>query len=1045
MNPYKKIVAARWQWLALAALALFNPVRNAAQLGDQPLLTMGAPIARELSGGQSHSYQITLAQGQYLEAIVEQRGIDVVVVVFAPDGKKVLEVDSPNDAQGPEPVLIVAETSGSYRLEVRSLEKNASVGRYDVRIEALRMPTEQDQARVAALRAFGEASQLRQLGTVEAVRQAVGKYEESLPIWHAVGDRVKEAETLSNLGFLYHNNLGETLKARDCHERELPLQRALGNQAAEAVALNNLGQIYFSLGEMQKALEHYEQSLTLRRAARNRHSEAVVLDHLGQVYSQMGQLQRALEYQQQALAIFRALNEPRHAGVALGNLSDTLLRMGEYERSLEYSNEALGLVRAANDKLQEAIFLNSIGVIYINLGEGRKAIDYYQQALALHRKSGNRQQEAFALTNMGVAFLSLSEHEQALDYLRQALPLHQAAGAKRGETATLFQLGAVYRQTGKTPQAKESFEAALDLSQAIESPDLEANIRDGLALVAQTRGDFIAARQYSEQAIELTESARAAIVGGSSRAAFLASKQTFYEHYIDLLMRTRRTQPDERNEVAALNASEQARARSLLELLNETRADIRQGVSASLLERERALKIRLTVRLDALPRTLSSKATEAQKLAAKKEVNELTEEYRQAQAEIRQTSPRYSALTQPQPLKATEIQQLLDDETLLLEYALGEKASYLWAVTPTTINSYALPPRAQIEQAVRQVYEKLRTRPARGATTDSQFTSQTAALSRMLLGPASAQLGKKRLAIVASGALAYLPFAALPAPTAKNDQPHQPHQPHQPLMASHEIVNLPSASVLSVIRRESQGRQAASQTLAVIADPVFEANDPRVTNAKNELAMSAALTRALKTTNSRAGLARLAFSRQEAEAIFAIAPRNATFKATDFTASRATATSETLSQYRMLHFATHGLLNNEQPELSGLVFSLVDEKGNAQDGFLRLHEVFNLKLNADLVVLSACETGLGKEIKGEGLIGLTRGFMYAGVPRVVASLWNVDDLATAELMKLFYRGMLKDGLRPAAALRSAQRELARQPRWAAPYFWAGFVLQGEWK
>jgi CHAT domain-containing protein len=155
--------------------------------------------------------------------------------------------------------------------------------------------------------------------------------------------------------------------------------------------------------------------------------------------------------------------------------------------------------------------------------------------------------------------------------------------------------------------------------------------------------------------------------------------------------------------------------------------------------------------------------------------------------------------------------------------------------------------------------------------------------------------------------------------------------------------------------------------------------------------------------------------------------------------------SQQLSQYRILHFATHGLLNSERPELSGLVFSLIDQEGKPQDGFLRLHEIYNLQLNADLIVLSACETGLGKEIKGEGLIGLTRGFMYSGAPRVVASLWNVDDLATAELMKLFYQRMLKDGQPAGAALRAAQLELSRQKRWASPYFWAGFVLHGEWE
>jgi CHAT domain-containing protein len=197
--------------------------------------------------------------------------------------------------------------------------------------------------------------------------------------------------------------------------------------------------------------------------------------------------------------------------------------------------------------------------------------------------------------------------------------------------------------------------------------------------------------------------------------------------------------------------------------------------------------------------------------------------------------------------------------------------------------------------------------------------------------------------------------------------------------------------------------------------------------------------------DDRAGLQRLPFSRDEAEAIAAVAPADSVFKALDFQANRATALSEKLADYRIVHFATHGLLDSAHPELSGLALSLVDENGQAQDGYLRLNEIYNLKLNADLVVLSACQTGLGKEVKGEGLIGLTRGFMYAGAPRIVASLWQVNDAATAELMKRFYRGMLKEKLRPAAALRQAQLELMKKPAWRAPYYWGAFVLQGEWK
>jgi len=198
-------------------------------------------------------------------------------------------------------------------------------------------------------------------------------------------------------------------------------------------------------------------------------------------------------------------------------------------------------------------------------------------------------------------------------------------------------------------------------------------------------------------------------------------------------------------------------------------------------------------------------------------------------------------------------------------------------------------------------------------------------------------------------------------------------------------------------------------------------------------------------TDDKLCIPRLPFTRQEAEAIIAHVPEGHGLKALDFAASRATVANAQLSRYRIVHFATHGLLNSQHPELSGIVLSLVDEQGQPQDGFLRTHEIFNLNLSADLVVLSGCKTGLGKEVKGEGLVGLTRGFMYAGAARVVVSLWDINDAATAELMKQFYQGVLAEGLRPAAALQAAQVAMWKEKRWQAPYYWAGFVLQGEWR
>jgi CHAT domain-containing protein len=309
-----------------------------------------------------------------------------------------------------------------------------------------------------------------------------------------------------------------------------------------------------------------------------------------------------------------------------------------------------------------------------------------------------------------------------------------------------------------------------------------------------------------------------------------------------------------------------------------------------------------------------------------------------------------------------------------------------------------------------------------------------AELSALVLPPAAwGALDRKRLLVVAPGALQYVPFAAL-------------RVSGEPLLARFELVSAPSASVVAGLRREP--RRPSPHTVAAFADPVFDLDDPRVPGAARSSGRApekqAAAVSALRSAG-RGSLTRLPFSRREAAAVRDLAPPGTALYATGFDANRPALIEAALSDYRMLHLATHGILNTRQPDLSGIVLSLVDGAGRPQDGFLRLHDIYNLRLNAELVVLSACQTALGKEMRGEGLIGLTRGFMYAGATAVVASLWQVDDESTSELMKRFYRGMLKENRRPADALRAAQLELSRDKRWSAPFHWAGFVLQGDWR
>jgi CHAT domain-containing protein len=516
---------------------------------------------------------------------------------------------------------------------------------------------------------------------------------------------------------------------------------------------------------------------------------------------------------------------------------------------------------------------------------------------------------------------------------------------------------------------------------------------------------------------------------------------------------------------------------------------------------------------------LSGKSSEEESVSLAKEIRALTGEYEELQGQIRSKSPRYAALMQPKPLDLKEIQQqVLDENTLLLEYTLGDERSYLWAVSQKSINSYELPGRAEVEKGARAVYELLAARQPRPGETvqqnharvsraEAQYLEKASSLSEMLLGPVADQLATKRLLIVAEGALQYLPFGALPKPGTRGERVkakgqkegqgssvnsqgpgnYEDTRPLTPLIMDHEIVSLPSASVLAVLRREKHGRPIPAKMVAVLADPVFESDDPRlgpdvVTRLKAEQAKKSKLngtpkpkvSSSLLLASPRTGpashrpsstppselrrtlrdvgilrdglsISRLFFSGQEAKAIISVTPQGQGMMATGFDASRAMAASSELSQYRIVHFATHGVLNDQHPGLSGLIFSLVDEQGRPQDGFLRLNDIYNLNLPADLVVLSACSMALGKDVRGEGLVGIVRGFMYAGAARVVASLWKVDDEATAELMKRFYRHMLHENLPAAAALRAAQVEMLQQKQWSSAFYWAAFTLQGEWR
>ena len=990
-------------------------------------LEPGKSFEREIKPGETHSYLLKCEAGQFTQINVEQRGSNVGLALFGVDDKLILGLNPMDDTEGIKRLPVLADVSGVYRVDVRG--RGFETGRYEMNISQPRHATQQDRDYAAAEMMVQEARLLLSQGTGQSKRNAIGRYLEALPLLRSAGYREREAIVLNNIG-LFYRTLGELNDAVDFFNQAVTLRREIGDRRGEAISLNHLGRVHVALGEIQRGLDLYGRALALEREGGNQREEANTLSNIGAVY----------------------------------------VALGETERALDSYNRALPLYRTVGGRPREAQALTSIGSIYFSRGENQKALEFYERALALQQTLNSRASTTHTRLQLGVLYAQLNQKEKAFAYLNQALEFGRRTGNRFTEAEALTVIGEVYYNGGEKQKAIEHFTQALTLRKASGDQSGEARTLYWVARSERDRGEFAKALAEIEAALLIVETVRGRIASQVSRASYFSTVQRFYDFYVDLLFELHQQNPSAGYDQAALRASESARARGLVDLLRESGADIRQGADPLLRERGRSLLLRLNALAEEQALLLNGEHNGAQALMLARELDAITHEYDEVQTRMRKTSPRYAALMQPQTLTLKEIQQSLDQETLLLEYKLGETRSFVWAVTPSTINIYELPGRAEVEKVARRFYELLTARNqqtpgesmpqrrARLSRAEADYAPTATRMSQMLLSPVAPHLKSKRLFIVSDGALQYVPFAVLPEPAddgrkvrdAKgNPSPAGPPFMLQPLIANHEIINLPSASVIAVLRRELSGRRPAPKTIAVFADPVFARDDARVKSPAGRIAPAALTSPTANETSgaTKAGLRlnRLPFSRREAESILAAVPAGEGLGAFDFQANRATAISQELAQYRILHFATHGVLDSQRPELSAIVLSLVNEQGEPQNGFLRLNEIYNLNLPADLVMLSACQTGLGKEIKGEGLVGLTRGFMYAGAARVGSSLWKVDDSATSALMGRFYQAMLKEGKLPAAALRTAQLEMLKQKRWQSPYYWGSFTMQGEWR
>ena len=543
--------------------------------------------------------------------------------------------------------------------------------------------------------------------------------------------------------------------------------------------MNNIGITYGNLGEYQRAIENYQECLSLARELGRRGSEAISLNNIGSNFSDLGQYQKALDSYTAALEISRSMDNRHSAAINLHNIAWIYAALGDRRRALKYYEEALQLVRAVDDRYSIGKTLNNIGATYGELGDDRTALKIHLEALAYRRAVGDADGEAVSLTNIGKSYNKLGDRDKGRENLERAVTILRATEHRDRLAAALRSMGALHRSAGDFPEALKHLCEALEISRDIRDRKGEAEGLAEMARVERDRCNFDRARERADEALTAFESIRQGVMSPTLRASLVASVRDVQELEIEALLRLHAQAPEKGFGAAALLASERGRARSLLEMLGEGGAEIRHGVDAALLARERDLQQLISAKASLQVRRLSGKHTDLEAAAAEKELDGLTVEFEHVQGRIRASSPQYAALTHPRPLDLNEIQsQVLDDKTVLLEYALGTGKSFLWAVTRTSMEVYELPARSEIEPAARRVYELLtarnlkmanetpEARSARVREADGEYFAAARRASEMLLGPAAARIANKRLLIVGEGVLKYLPFGALPDPEA---------------------------------------------------------------------------------------------------------------------------------------------------------------------------------------------------------------------------------------------------------------------------------------
>jgi len=838
--------------------------------------------------------------------------------------------------------------------------------------------------------------------------QALERYRQGMAMYEALDDKAGIASMLNNIGNV-HRLQSDYQQALDHFQKSLAIREALGNQAGVATALNNIGIVHDIQGNHAQALEYFQRSLRISEEIRDKVGIARSLNNLGLAEHHLGDYARALEYFQRSLLMGESLGDKTGIPSRLVNIGLVHDVQGSYALALEYYQKSLALFESFGDKSGIARALNNIGGVHVEQGDYAQALERYQKSLALRESMGDKAGVAEAIFNIGIVHSRQGDYAQALERFQKSLAIYEVLGRKGLLAETLKSIGRTYGLQENYAKSLEYAERAATVARSIGESD---TLWESLTLVHRAYRQLnrpVEARKALEEAITIIETLRYQVAGGvQAQQRFFQSKVSPYHAMIELLMREGRP-------TDALTFAEHAKARVLLDVLKTGRVNSAKAMTGQEQEQESKLRSELVSLNTQVTRASQQESPDQARLDELKPLREKARlKYEAFQTSLYAAHRELRAQRGDAPVvKGDEIAALLPNAgSALLEYLVTDEMTYLFAITKSAgLQVYELPIKR--DELIKQT-ESFRLQLA---GRDLGFRASAGGLYQLLLKPAEAQLrGKTNLIIAPDDKLWDLPFQALLTQAGRY------------VIESSAVSYVPSLTVLREMKAQRNRRRAETTGTAVLA-----LGNPTI--GKETIGRAAVALRDEK-------LNPLPEAEKEVKALGQLYG-NARSKIYIGAEAREDRLKAEAAQARILHFATHGVLNNASPMYSHLVLAQGDRN---EDGLLEAWELTQMDLRADLVVLSACETARGRFGAGEGVIGLSWAIFVAGAPATVVSQWKVESASTRELMLGFHQRLMassKAKMTKAEALRQAALKLMKNPGASHPFYWAGFVLVGD--